>query len=263
MNTLKELGDFVGIPQGSLEVARYGGPRITSLGKVSLLVMGRERPASMRTIIQTLHNLTPITLDAQIVGSRSGEEPFELVIRVNASGGITWYTAIVYYLNGNAISSSELNSSGGDFTPTQLGPGSWQLVVTRAGIANTGFVSLSEMLDTITVSAHSQPTPQPTPQPPPLSKPAISVQANGDGSFVLSGSNFLPNATVHIRVVDAAFKTVWFNATSTSQGTLQYPTGKICQQPGQLFFSANDGRSDQQDHTGTLWSNTVTTTCPA
>ncbi len=213
----------------------------------------------MGTIIQTLQNLTPITLEAEIVGSRSGEEPFEPVIRVNASGGITWHTTIVFSLNGNAMSSAELNSSGGDFTPTQLGPGRWQLVVTRSGISNTGFVSLSKTLDTITVSKHSQPTPPP---PPPV-KPSIAVQSNGDGSFVVRGSNFLPNTTVHIRVVDAALTTVWFNQTSTPQGTIEYPTGKICQLPGQLSFSANDGRNDPQDLTGTLWSNTVTTTCPA
>lgn len=208
MNTLKELGNFVGIPQGALEVARYGGPRITSLGKVSLLVTGKERPASIRTIIQTLQNLTTITLEAEIVGSRSGEEPFEPVIRVNASGGTTWHTTIVFYLNGNAISSSDLNNSGGDFTPTQLGPGSWQPVVTRSGISNTGFVSLSKTLGTITVSAHQQPTPQPTPTPLPAKPPSITVQSNGDGSFVVCGSNFLPSATVHIRVVDAALTTV-------------------------------------------------------
>ena len=26
MNTLREIGDFIGIPQGSLDVARFGGP---------------------------------------------------------------------------------------------------------------------------------------------------------------------------------------------------------------------------------------------
>jgi len=150
MNTLREIGDFVGIPQGSLEVARYSGSRTITLGQVSLLVTKESRRASMRAIIQVLQNLTPITLEAQIVGSRSGEEPFNPVIRLNASGGITWFTSIDYSLGGKVVASHDiLSTSGGDFTPTQLGPGDWQLVVSRSGISITGFVSLSKTLDTI------------------------------------------------------------------------------------------------------------------
>ena len=58
MNSLREIGNFVGIPQGSLQVARYGGPWTTQLSKVSLLVTKRARPASMKAIIQALQNLT-------------------------------------------------------------------------------------------------------------------------------------------------------------------------------------------------------------
>ena len=251
MNTLREMANFVGIPQGSLEVARYGGPWIMGLSKVSLLVTKRESPASMRALIQVLQNLTPITLEAQIIGSHSGQEPFEPVIRLNASGGITWFTYILY----NATSvSNDLGSSGGDSQPVTLDVGNWQWVVKRAGISNTGFVSLSKTLDTITVSR----------PPPPLVKPFITVQSKGDGSFVVSGSKFLPNATVHIQVVDGPFgNNIFLTDTSTQEGKLQgFPTGKICQRPGQLFFSANDERHDPNDATGTLWSNTVTTSCP-
>lgn len=259
MNTLKEMGDFVGIPQGSLEVARYGGPRITSLGKVSLLVTKRERPASMRAISQTLQNLTPITLEAKIVGSQSGEEPFEPKIRMNASGGITWHTTVEYHGNGN-VTSIDVNNSGGDFTPTQLGRGSYQVVVIRSGISNTGFVSLSKTIGIVTVSAPPQP-----PKPPlPLEKPIIDVQSNGDGSFVVNGSKFSPDTKVNIRVVDAAGTNIWLTHKSNEKGEIKdYPTGRICQRPGNLYFSANDGRSDPQDYTGTLWSETFPTSCPA
>jgi hypothetical protein len=259
MNTLRELGNFVGIPQGSLEVARFGGPRITSLSMVNLLVTRRAKPASMRAIIQMLQNLTPITLEAQIVGSRSGEEPFKPVIHLNASGGITWHTNIQF----NATSvSDDLSNAGGDFTPTQLGPGSYQFVVKRSGISNTGFVSLSKTLDTITVSARPQPPP-PDPHPPPLVKPFIAVQSKGDGSFVVSGSNFLPNTSVFILVGDGTFRNpLVFTDTSNPEGKLVgFPTGKICQGPGQLFFEANDGRLNPSDRS-TLMSNTVTTSCP-
>jgi hypothetical protein len=262
MNTLREIGNFVGIPQGSLEVARWGGPRIVTLRKVSLLVTKRERPASMRAIIQALQNLTPITLETQIVGSRSGEEPFEPVIRLNASGGIPWDTFIHYFQDGRAMGGSEdLGSSGGDFSPTQLGPGKWQFVVKRSGISNTGFVSLSKTLDTITVSARPTP-PQPDHVLPPVVKPVISVRSNGDGSFKVSGLGFVPkNATVNILVGDGTLNQNPLNfVVSATDGAFEdFPTGKICQRPGQIFFQASDGRID---HGSQVFSNTVTISCP-
>jgi len=215
----------------------------------------------MRAIIQVLQNLTPITLEAQIVGSRSGEEPFNPVIRLNASGGITWFTSIDYSLGGKVVASHDiLSTSGGDFTPTQLGPGDWQLVVSRSGISNTGFVSLSKTLDTIRVSAHPEPPPPPPPPPPP--KPSISVQSNGDGSFKVSGSGFVPeNATVNILVGDGTLNQNPLNFTVLATGGAfkDFPTGKLCQRPGTLFFEASDGRID---HGSQIFSNTVKISCP-
>ncbi len=259
MNTLREIVNFVGIPQGSLANARYqySGPWTRGLQNVNLLVTRGAQPASTRNIIRLLQNLTPLTLEAEIVGAHSGEEPFNPVIRINASGGITWFTTIEFYRNGNTLTgSNDVDNAGGSFSSTSLSTGSWQIVVTRSGISNTGFVSLKKSLGPIIVSEQHQPPP-----PPLLVKPSIVVKANGDGSFVVSGSNFLSNTIVHIRVVDAAGATIWFDQTSTQEGKIEYPTGRICQFPGQLFFSANDGRSDREDLTGTLWSNTVTTTC--
>jgi len=91
--------------------------------------------------------------------------------------------------------------------------------------------------------------------------PFIAVQSKGDGSFVVTGTSFLGNSTVHIRVADGALgNNVFFTDTSNPEGKLLgFPTGKICQRSGQLFFSANDGRVS--DGTA-ITSNTVTTTCP-
>lgn len=269
MNTLRELVNFVGIPQGSYGVNMGGppvsGPQIMALSMVSALVTRRQRPASMRAIIQTLQNLTPITLEAQIVGSRSGEEPFKLVIRLNESRGITWHTYIEPRLvDSNKIQflNHDYGSSGGDFSATQLGPGNWQITVKRAGISNTGFISLSKTLDTITVSAKPiAPPPQPLP-PPPQPKPTISVQSNGDGSFKVSGSGFVPtNATVNILVGDGTLNQSPLNfIVSAVDGAFKdFPTGKICQRPGQLFFEASDGRIDRGSQ---IFSNTVTISCP-
>ena len=263
INTLKQLGDFVGIPQGSLEVARFGGIPVTGLSVVSLLVTKRSKPASIRAIIQALQNLTPITLEAQIVGDRSGEEPFEPVIRVNASGGITWFTNVDFSLGGRVVGSHDiLSNSGGDFRPTQLGPGDWQLVVKRSGISNAGFVSLSKALDTIRVSAHPQ-RPPPRHDPPPLPKPSISVQSNNDGSFKVSGSGFVPkNATVNILVGDGTLnqEPLNFTVTATDGAFKDFPTGKICKRLGTIFFEASDGRIDQGSQ---VFSNTIAIGCPA
>jgi len=93
MNTSRERGEFVGIPQGSLEVSRFGGPPVISLGNVSALVMNGKRKVPIRAVIEALQNLTPITLEAEIVGSTSGQEPFKVVLRMSASGGSTWFTS--------------------------------------------------------------------------------------------------------------------------------------------------------------------------
>lgn len=262
MNTLKEIGDFVGIPQGSLEVARFSGSRITSLGMVNLLVTGRERPATMRTIIQRLQNLTPITLEAQIVGDRSGEEPFDLIIRVNASGGITWHTSINYHINGNVHGGSDLNNSGGNFS-IQLGAGSWQAVVDRSGISNTGFVSLSKTLDTITVSALPQPPPPPVNHPPDL-PPTISATTEGAGDrtvLVVTGAGFLPNKTVTVRVVDDVFHERNFQQSSTPAGELKMRIPLPCNSGHPFHVSATDSRPSP-GILGVLFSNNITLPCP-
>ena len=266
MNTLREIGTFVGIPQGSLEVARFGGEQIITLSNVSKLVNRGKKTASLRALIQALKDLTPIDLEAEIVGSRSGEEPFAPVVRLNASGGITWFTSIATSLGGKVIGTHDiLSTSGGDFTFNQLGPGTYQLVASRSGISNSGFVSLSKTLGTISVSAAPpHPTP-PTPPTPPtqLPAPSISVQSNGDGSFKVSGSGFVPhNATVNILVGDGTLNQnpLNFTVSATNGAFREFPTGKICKRPGTLFFEASDGRID---HGSQVFSNTVTKAAPS
>jgi hypothetical protein len=263
MNSLREILKFIG--QWGPE-RLYGKPgtklnldtSMATVGKIVPVLSQVER-SSMRAMIPGLQNLPPFSLEVE-AQDLAGEEPFKPQIYVKPSRGVILETRLaVFDKNGHRYLSSNyhLGASGGDAGFTQLGPGSYQFEIRRVGIPNTGITVLTKSFD-VFVRAKDVPPPD----PPTISKPAISVQSNGEGSFVVSGTNFLPNATVHIRVVDAALTNVWFHHTSTSQGTLQYPTGRICQLPGQLFFSANDGRKDQQDLTGTLWSNTVTTTCP-
>ncbi len=280
MNTLRELINFVGLPQGSLASARhqYSGQWTMGLHNVNLLVRRGAKPASMRNIIQVLQNLTPITLEAEIVGNRSGEEPFDPMIRVNPSGGITWFTTIEYNRNGNPFF-HDVDNSGGDFRPTQLGPGSYQLTATRSGISNTGFVSLKQPLGTITVSAWQPP---PRPQEPQHSlpePPKIEVTFSGSiehARFHVTGSGFLKNRPnnrngVAIKVVDVyaaqgiGRETRHEFTGSSENGTIDHVvegdlsglTVNMNIRRATIAISATDGRPNQDDRTGFLWSEPV------
>jgi hypothetical protein len=212
------------------------------LNNVNLLVTQGARPASMRNIVQILQNLTPITLEAEIIGSLSGEEPFEPKIRVNASGGITWFTTIEFSLLGvpNApVYSYDVSNSGGDFTLTQLAPGSWYLSVIRSGISNSGFVSLRKQLGTITVSARPQPTPTP-PTPTPTPTPVvINVSLEfGIGGLEnrvlrITGSGFTPGNQVELQIttrVDSDNPSTGSPQTTTANdfGFIEFTLGVFC-----------------------------------
>jgi hypothetical protein len=264
MNTLKQIVDFVGIPQGSLASARYqySGPWTTGLDNVNLLVTQGARPASMRNIVQILQNLTPITLEAEIVGSLSGEEPFTPKVRVNASGGITWFTTIELSLLDvpNApVYSHDVSNSGGDFTPTQLALGRWNLSVIRSGISNSGFVSLRKQLGTITVSA-GQPPPPP---PPPVDSllPPISVAVE-QGQFVVEGSGFRSSVRCFIIVVYQDFSRKVFEDTPNSEGKLDFrvDTSSLCIAGANLTlnFTVNQPDASGRDR----FTNTVSKSCP-
>jgi hypothetical protein len=62
----------------------------------------------MRAIIQALQNLMPITLEAQIVGDRPSAEAFNPTIRVNARGGITWFTTVEYRRVNGVLSTTRM-----------------------------------------------------------------------------------------------------------------------------------------------------------
>jgi len=99
----------------------------------------------------------------------------------------------------------------------------------------------------------------------PLPPPNITVgppQPFQSGVFVVQGSGFLPSSRVNIRVADdAGNPNLFFETTSSAQGTISTQLRIPCQ-PGALHFSANDGRPPiNRDVTGNLWSNTVTMNC--
>jgi hypothetical protein len=243
MNTLREMARFVGM-----------GPPIC-LRAIGDYVTNHGESICMHTVIQRLESLPPITLEAEARGTE-GEVPLRVEVHVQPSIGLQLEErAHLYRATGQEVD-SWITSSAQWTGRTIQEPGAYSLVVTRTGVVSTGRTQLTK---SFAVTARPK---APAPGPVlPTGKPSLAVKANGDGSFVVRGSGFVPNATVHIRIVDDTLTTLWCEHSADATGALEYPTGQVCQLPGLLHFSANDGRSDQHDLTGVLWSNTVTATC--
>jgi hypothetical protein len=99
--------------------------------------------------------------------------------------------------------------------------------------------------------------------PPPPKPPSITVSKMGS-TFTVAGSGFLSSHQILVRVVDpATFASNYYDTTSDPAGKLNFPVSPTCPPSRQLAFSASDSRKvpDSQDHTGMLWSNTVTVAC--
>jgi hypothetical protein len=253
MNTLREIGEFIGMSPG------------TRLRSASDLVISAGEQISMREVIQRLPNLPPISLEAEAVGDRFGEVPFTPVFRVHPSQGVVLGTRIILFANGRQPDESAEVGDSGDFNPITLRiPGIFFMQVRRTGVTGTGVTVLTKDFH---VEGVAVPSPPP-PQPPPIVPPFISVKSIGDGTFTLSGKDFERNATVTIRVVaeDHPLEpnaNLFLVTTATPEGKVEdFPTGKICLVPGtRLSFSAEDGRIDPANH-GAITSNFVKLSCP-
>jgi hypothetical protein len=247
MNTLREIGDFTGTsPHTSMH----------AVGDLVPLLSGNQR-TSMRAMIQGLQQLPPIGLQVEPVGNRYGDVPFAPVFRVHPSSGVVMETRFILYQNGPQPQMTAVVGNSGVFGPITITyPGIYFFQVTRTGITNTGVTVLDQKF-------HVEGVQPPAPPPPPPVPPLIAVKSNGDGSFVVSGSGFLANAPVSIRVADANLNNLFFTDTSSPDGKLAgFPTGKICQVRGaSITFSAQDGRINPANHQAIV-SNYVTTTCP-
>jgi hypothetical protein len=94
-------------------------------------------------------------------------------------------------------------------------------------------------------------------------RPTISVSIQNSGVFEVSGSGFLPRKTVYIRVADDDLTNsdLFLSASANATGSIRATFSIRCNPGFRLYFSANDGRSDRRDITGTFWSNTVQIFC--
>jgi hypothetical protein len=207
MNSLREVGNFVGIPNGAWEIARFDASRTITLNKVSVLIDVKNpanRPRSLGAIIQRLQNLPPLTLQVELLTGRQGEEPFEAKVRLNPSDAIIWHTNI--YIEGQvgvfpitALGAEgwtdDSGGKGGEFA-FQVGPGIWEIKVERAGIGNTGMAALAESGGQIVVQAKPAPPRPPPPPPPPLVICQAELDADQPGGGIVNmhifGGGFQP-----------------------------------------------------------------------
>lgn len=245
MNSMKQMAVFTG--------TKYP----VSFRNMASYVIPSGEAIHMSEVIRRLLSLPEFTLNVEAHGT-AGEAPLTVSVHINGSDGVIKETRYGLYKGGTLMSQTSTSYPGAADDQRYYGisdPGVYQWRIDRTGITRAGVSTLTRTFD---ITAR----PRAAPPPPTPSRPTIVAQSNGDGSFTISGSDFNRNATVHIRVVDDALATLWFSHTADGNGKFVFPTGRICQRRGAIHFSANDGRSNPQDLTGTLWSNTVTSSCP-
>ena len=246
MNSLRQIAQFVGMEHvGDMR----GVPNFVPI------LSGNER-TSLRAMIKALESLPSITLEADAKNT-SGEVPFQTTLTIHPSPGVIHSTTSIVTQNGRVVGgpSSQPNQE----TETSfeaISPGQYIFNITRIGVSHTGVTTLQKNFN-INASSHVVP---PTP-------PTINVSSTGAGTgsnFTITGSGFLSNANVNIRVVDDAFPPHRnaFDQSSDAQGRLNARFSLSCNSGLTLHFSATDGRANPSDLTGLLISNTVNIPCP-
>ncbi len=269
MRTLRELGEFVGIPQDSGEF----GPPIPPIGlrlvsKLLTPVSTPQQRASMKAMIALLRTLPPIALEAQLLNP-GGKEPYTPVVRVNSSPGLVISTRFHFIESGREFAPSQnFGAAGGDFSPTQLPPGQWEIVVRRNGISSAGYTRLSKAFRT-TVTRDEP--------PPPPTRPSIQVVHSGPAHavvFVVTGTGFLPDQPasrdgITVRAVDGVNLQDWqmLYTGSDHNGTIRLETGPLdtrllqrnALHQAKVSFSATDKRKDPNSIPANepLWSNVI------
>ncbi|MEA2602181.1 MAG: hypothetical protein QOF89_3173 [Acidobacteriota bacterium] len=260
MNTLREIGEFVGL--GNATPQQPGKPvraQITmrSVG-ANVPVLSSSERTSMRAMILGLQNLPPISLEAE-VEETVGEVPFAPSVHVHPSNGVILETRVAVFQNGRLFAEDgrSMGASGGlnAFLTLDI-PGSYLLEVRRTGIPNTGITTLRKAFDII---VKAKPTPTPTPKEPTIS--ATTESAGAGTILVVTGVGFLPNKTVTVRVVDDVFHERNFQQSSTTAGELRMRIPLPCNSGLPFHVSATDSRP-APGILGVLFSNNVTLSCP-
>jgi hypothetical protein len=106
--------------------------------------------------------------------------------------------------------------------------------------------------------------PPPPPQRPPTPPPTIGANTEGKGAqtiLIVTGSNFQPQKTITVRVVDDVFHERSFQQSSTTAGGLNMRISLPCNSGLPFHVSATDSRP-APGILGVLFSNYVTLPCP-
>lgn len=275
MRTLREIGVFVGIPEDSPEFGSASAISLRLAGDLLAPISANNQNKSLRGLSNILDGpIGVITLESELL-TPGGVEPFQPVIRVKPSEGLVISTHILFkQIGGGGLGESpNYGASGGDFKPTQLGPGQWEISVRRSGIGNGGYVRLENAFRA-SVSA----IPSPPPPPAPLIPPHIDVQQSGPPNammYVVTGTGFLSNQPagptgITVRAVDGVDLQSWVNIFTGSgpSGGINITLGPLDttllprNAAGQAIvnFSATDKRRNPNSVPANepLWSNTVT-----
>jgi hypothetical protein len=93
--------------------------------------------------------------------------------------------------------------------------------------------------------------------------PTIAVTSNGDGTFTITGKDFLANSGVLISAADRAADRAYGTAQADGGGAFSFTTVNICPSPPPITFMATSGIDSKTDRTDWVWSNLVQTECPA
>lgn len=275
MRTLREIGEFVGIPQDSPERGEPSPIGLRLVGQLLTPVTDAAQRSSMRRINEVLDRLVPIELEAELLNP-SGTEPHRPVFRVQGSAGCVISTRILYSHAGQLMTISEnFGPAEGDFSSANITPGLWDLEVRRAGIGSGGFVRLSKIFRATVSERQSPPVPQPSPVP-----PVIAVSHSGPPNavvFEVTGSGFLASQPagpqgITVRFVDGVNLQSWVMlfTGSDASGTIRLVTPPLDTSrlprnalgQASVHVSATDKRPDPASTPANepLWSNTISFT---
>jgi hypothetical protein len=243
MNSLRQIAMFVGMgPAGSMRSVPNFVP-----------ILSENERTSMRAMIRALESLPIITLEAE-ASNTSGEVPLLTTVTVHPSPGVIHSTTSTVTQNGQVVGGPiSLLNQRSQTSFNAVSPDQYVFNIMRVGVPGTGITTLQK---NFVIDAHPHVIQTPT------TPPTIGVSSETGGVFIVTGSGFLPNRNIRIRVVDDAFAELDFNQSSDEQGKLNARVSFSCQSGLTLHFSATDGRPSAQDLTGFLFSNTFNIPCP-
>ena len=263
MNSLREIGEFVGLGNATPHPGRPIRAQITMrAAAANVAVLSSSERSSIRAMIVALQNLPPISLEVEAEDT-TGEVPLLPILHVHPSNGAILETNFAILTNGQPTMPVETRQGNGParFSLFTVGdPGSYVYEVTRVGIPNTGVTTLRK---TFTILAKAKPA-APPPPPPPSPAPNISAATEGSGAatiLVVTGSGFLGEKIVTVRVADDAFHERNFQQSSTTAGELRMRISLPCNSGLPFHVSATDSRP-VPGILRVLFSNNVTLPCP-